>query len=225
SRATTRPTTWTTWTCSTPWRPTSPGIPTGTRVLRGPRGRAREQVPGGQVPVYDRPGPGAGGAVPGRPGGHGGLVGGRAGQPAAPLHRRGGHHLAGVHRGGAGRAGRAGPRGPVPAGRAPVPDPDPVDRDVRAGLRRAARHAARLRGAAVALQPALPGHHDLRPSRGAQPARVAASSALTVAKADQAAGVRARGPAAAVCGHGGWDHWHSRPPRMPKWTSVLAAQP
>ena len=59
----------------------------------------------------------------------------RAGEPVAELPRGRGVHLAAVHRRRADGAGDARSRGPVRDGRAPVPDPDAVDRDVRAGLR------------------------------------------------------------------------------------------
>ena len=69
-----RPTTSTPATCSTPWRPTSPG----TRTERP----SHEQVPAGQVPVHSGPRPGAGRAVPRGPARHGRLVGGRTRQRA-----------------------------------------------------------------------------------------------------------------------------------------------
>ena len=58
-----RPTTSTASTCSTRWRPTSPG----TRTER----RHDEQVPAGQVPLHRRPRPRAGRALPRGPGRHG----------------------------------------------------------------------------------------------------------------------------------------------------------
>jgi citrate synthase len=70
-------------------------------------------------------------------------------------------HLADVHGRRAGGAGGSRLRQAVRARGAQFPDPDPVHRHVRAGLRRAAGFPARVREEAEPLQPALPRHLHL----------------------------------------------------------------
>ncbi len=101
------------------------------------RSARHEQVPAGQVPLHRRPRPGAGRALPRRPGRHGELVGAGDGQPDPQLHGRGEVDLAGLHRRGAPGAARTRSCRAVRDGRASVPDPDPVHRDVRTGPRAA----------------------------------------------------------------------------------------
>ena len=98
------------------------------------------------------------------------MVGGDPGQPHPQRHRRRGEHLAGLHRRGARGARRPRPRRPVRAGRAPVPDADPVHRDVRARPPRAAVLPEGLRRRPGAPVAALPRHRHLsRARRDASP--------------------------------------------------------
>src|SRR5438132_581891 len=147
-----RQTTSTAWICSTPWRPTSRGIPAGW---------PNEQVPAQQVPVHDRPRCRAGGALSRGPARNGRMVGGGAGQPDLEPALDRAQHLAAVRRSGTRGAGHAQLCEAVRIGRASFPDADPVHRVVRTRLLRTAGIPARVRRAIEALAAAVSGYRDV----------------------------------------------------------------